>query len=174
MLFICYSIFLLNILQDSSFSNQITFIFHIQGVFNLPGRGFRQCITSTSSVPMMLNDVIVHVKQFVIALVSVDGCSSFPDPDGFLDVPDSSVGFLVYKFHSLPVYDVVFGCHMVCKGICIDGRHQPFFPAPCVFLFFRVVYVLSQFLQSCFSCLPNVLSTTVLAWYLVHQFTLFF
>ena len=32
---------LLNILQDSSFSNQRTFIFHIQGVFNLPGRGFR-------------------------------------------------------------------------------------------------------------------------------------
>ena len=64
--------------------------------------GFRQCITSTSSVPMTLNDVIVHVRQFVIALVSVDGCSSFPDPDGFLDMPDSSVGFLVYNFHSLP------------------------------------------------------------------------
>ena len=64
---------LLNILQDSSFSNQITFIFHIQGVFNLPGRGFRQRITLTSSVPMTLNDVIVHVRQFVIALVSVDG-----------------------------------------------------------------------------------------------------
>ena len=93
---------------------------------NLPGRGFRQLITSTSSVPMMLNDVIVHVRQFVIALVSVDGCSGFPD--GFLDVPDSSVGFLVYNFHSLPVYDVVFGCRMVCKGGFIDGRHQSFFP----------------------------------------------
>ena len=111
---------------------QINFIFHIQGVFNLPGRGFRQCITLTSSVPMMLNDVIVHVRQFVIALVSVDGCSSFPDPDGFFDVPDSSVGFLVYNFHSLPVYDVVFSCCMVCKGGFIDGRHQSFFPAPCV------------------------------------------
>ena len=30
----------------------------------------------------------------------------FPDPDGFFDVLDSSVGFLVYNFHSLPVYDV--------------------------------------------------------------------
>ena len=29
---------LLNILQDSSFSNQITLIFHIHGVFNLPGK----------------------------------------------------------------------------------------------------------------------------------------
>ena len=29
-----------------------------------------------------------------------------------------------------------------------------FFPAPCVFLFFRVVYILSVFLQSCFSSLP--------------------
>ena len=97
-------LFSLNILQDSSFSNQITFILHIQGVFNLPGRGFHQRINSTSSVSMTLNDVIVHVKQFVIALVSVDECSSFPDPDGFLDMPDSSVGFLVYTFHSLPVY----------------------------------------------------------------------
>ena len=59
--------------------NQITLIFYIQGVFNLPGRSFRQRITLTSSVPMTLNDVIVHVRQFVIALVSVDGCSSFPD-----------------------------------------------------------------------------------------------
>ena len=58
-------------------------IFHIQGVFNLPGRGFRQRITLTSSVPMTLNDIIVHMRQFVIALVFVDGCSSFPDPDGF-------------------------------------------------------------------------------------------
>ena len=85
---------------------------------------------------MTLNDVIVHVRQFVITLVSVDGCSSFPDPDGFLDVPDSSVGFLVYNFHSLPVYDVVFSCRMVCKGGFIDGKHQSFFPTPCVFLFF--------------------------------------
>ena len=126
---------LLNILQDSSFSNQITFILHIQGVFNLPGRGFRQCITSTSSVPVMLNDVIVHVRQVVIALVSVDGSSSFPDPDGFLDKPDSSVGYLVYNFHSLPVYDVVFSCHMVFKGGFIDGGHQSFFRSLCIFLF---------------------------------------
>ena len=118
-------------------------------MFNLPCRAFRQRITSTSSVPMTLNDVIVHVRQFVIALVSVDGCSSFPDPDGFLDMPDSSVGFLVYNFHSLPVYDVVLSCHMVCKGECIHGRHQSF-SAPCVFFFFHVVYVLSVFLQSCF------------------------
>ena len=115
---------------------QITLILHIQGVFNLPGRGFRQRITSTSSVPMMLNDVIVHVRQFVIALISVDGCSSFPDPDGLLYMLDCSVGFLVYNFHSLPIYDVVFSCCKVCKGGFIDGRHQSFFFAPCVFLFF--------------------------------------
>ena len=78
---------LLNILQHSSFSNQRTSILYIQCVLNLPGRGFRQRITLTSSVPMTLNDVIVHVRQFVIALVSVDGCSGFPDPDGFLDMP---------------------------------------------------------------------------------------
>ena len=87
-------------------SNQIAFILHIQGVFNLPGRGFRQRITLISSVPMTLNDVILHVRQFVIALVSVGGCSSFPGPDGFLDVPDSSVRFLVHMVHSLPVIDV--------------------------------------------------------------------
>ena len=78
-------------------------------MFDLPGRGFHQRITSTSSVPMTLNDVFIHTRQFVIALVSVDGCSTFPDPDGFLDVPDSSVGFLVCNFHPpLPVYGVVF------------------------------------------------------------------
>ena len=141
---------LLNILQDSSFSNQITFILHIQDVFSLPGRGFQQRVTLISSVPMTLDDVIVHVRQFIIALVSVDGCCSFSDPDGFFDVPDSSVGFLVYNVHSLPVYDVVFSCCMVCKGGFIDGRHKSFFPAPCVFLFFRVVYILSVFIQSCF------------------------
>ena len=48
---------LLNTHQDSLFSNQRTFILHIQGVFNLPGRGFCQLITSTSSVLMTLNDV---------------------------------------------------------------------------------------------------------------------
>ena len=41
---------LLNILQDSSFSNQRTFDLHIQGIFNLLGRGFRQIIKSNSSV----------------------------------------------------------------------------------------------------------------------------
>ena len=58
-----------NILQDSSFSNQITFILHIQGVFSLPGRGFHQRVTLISSVPMTFDDVIVHVRQFIIALV---------------------------------------------------------------------------------------------------------
>ena len=77
--------------------DQITFILHIQGVFSLPGRGFHQRVTLISSVPMTLDDVIVHVRQFIIALVSVDGCCSFSDPDGFFDVPDSSVGFLVYN-----------------------------------------------------------------------------
>ena len=67
---------------------QITFILHIQGVFSLPGRGFHQRVTLISSVPMTLDDVIVHVRQFIIALVSVDGCSSFFDPDGFFDVPE--------------------------------------------------------------------------------------
>ena len=112
-------------------SNQITFILHIQGVFSLPGRGFRQRVTLISSVPMTLDDVIVHVRQFIIALVSVDGGSSFSDPDGFFDVPDSSVGFLVYNVHSLPVYDVVFSCRMVCKGGFIDGRHQFFSRSLC-------------------------------------------
>ena len=79
-------------------------------MFRLPGRGFHQRVTLISSVPMTLDDVIVRVRQFIIALVSVDGCCSFSDPDGFLDMPDSSVGFLVYNVHSLPVYDVVFSC----------------------------------------------------------------
>ena len=71
-------------------------------MFNLPGRGFRQRITLTSSVPMTLNDVIVHVRQFV----SVDGCSGFPDPDGFFDYiickredeENNSMPFLDAKF----------------------------------------------------------------------------
>ena len=124
--------------SDVSFNklNQITFILHIQGVFSLPGRGFHQCVTLISLVPMTLDDVIVHVRQFIIALVSVDGCSSFSDPDGFLDVPYSSVGFLAYNVHSLPADDVVFSCRMVCKGRFIDGRHQSFFPLLVYFSFF--------------------------------------
>ena len=105
-------------------------------MFSLPGRGFHQRVTLISSVPMTLDDVIVHVRQFIIALVSVDGCSSFSDPDGFLYVPDFSVGFLVYNVHSLPVYDVVFSCRMVCKGGFIDGRHQSFFSLLVYFSFF--------------------------------------
>ena len=46
-------------------------------MLNLPGRGFHQRVTLISSVPMTLDDVIVHVRQFIIALVSVDGCCSF-------------------------------------------------------------------------------------------------
>ena len=114
--------------KPSPKSNQITFILHIQGVFSLPGRGFHQRVT--------LDDVIVHMRQFIIALVSVDGCSSFSDPDGFLDVPDSSVGFFVYNAHSLPVYDVVFSCRMICKGGFIDGKHQSFYPLVVYFSFF--------------------------------------
>ena len=124
-------------------------------MFSLPGRGFHQRVMLISSVPMTLDDVIVHVRQFIIALVSVDGCSSFSDPDGFFDVPDSSVGFLVYNVHSLPAYDVVFSCRMVYKGGFIDGRHQSFFPAPCVFLFFRVVF------SCCPFCVPPVVFLVV-------------
>ena len=54
---------LLNILQDSSFSNQITFILHIQGVFSLLGRGFHQRVTLISSVPMTLDDVDESLYQ---------------------------------------------------------------------------------------------------------------
>ena len=104
-------------------------------MFNLPGRGFRQHITSTSSVPMTLNDVIVHVRQFIIALVSVDGCSSFPDPDGFLDMPDSSVGFLVYNFHSLPVYDTIFSGRMVLRADLLMVDINLFFRSLCISLF---------------------------------------
>ena len=87
-------------------------------MFNLPGRGFRQLITSTSSVPM--------------TLVSVDGCSGFPDPDGFLDLPDSSFGFLVYSFHSLPVYDVVFSCRMAVRANLLMVDINVFFRSLCI------------------------------------------
>ena len=143
-----------NTFRTSLFLNQITFILHIQGVFSLPGRGFHQRVTLISSVPMTLDDVIVHVRQFIIAVVSVDGCCSFSDSDGFFDVPDSSVGFLVYNVHSLPVYDVVFSCRMVCKGGFIDGRHQSFFPASCVPPdVFLVVFLSPQCTQHHSSCM---------------------
>ena len=85
------------------------------------------------------------MRQFVIALISVDGCSGFPDPDGFLDMPDSLVGFLFYNFHSLPVYDVVFSCRMVCKGGFIDGRHQYFVP---LLVYFSCFVLSTSFLCS--------------------------
>ena len=124
-------------------------------MFSLPGRGFRQRVTLTSSVPMTLDDIIVHVRQFIVALVSVDGCSSFPDPDGFLDMPDSLVGFLVYNVHSLPVYDVVFSCRVVCKCRFIDGRHQSFFPRSlCISLFFVLSTSFLCSFSRLFSSLP--------------------
>ena len=145
---LCHSVNFRHTLVNKKIKEMIVtsdnFHFTYPRCFSLPGRGFHQRVTLISSVPMTLDDVIIHVRQFIIALVCVDGC-----PDGFLDVPDSSVGFLVYNVHS-PVCDVVFSCRMVCKGGFIDGRHQSVFPAPCVFLFFRVVYILSVFLQSCF------------------------
>ena len=55
-------------------------------MFSLPGRGFHQRVTLISSVPMTLDDVIVHVRQFIIALVSVDGCSSFSECTMYDDV----------------------------------------------------------------------------------------
>ena len=56
-------------------------------------------------------------------------------------MPDSSVGFLVYN---LSVYDVVFSCHMVCKGGFIDGRHQSFFRS----LYFPFFVLSTSFLCS--------------------------
>ena len=80
-------------------------------MFNLPGRGLRQRTTSTSSVPITLNDVIVHVRQFVV-------------------------------WFSVIAWSVRADLLMVDINL---------FFAPCVFSIFRVVYVLSVFLQSCFN-----------------------
>ena len=155
---------LLNILQDSSFSNQRTFIVHIQSVFNLPGRGFRQLIKLTSSVPMTLNEVIVHVRQFIIVLACVDGCSLI-----CRILRLGSLSTIFTPSQSMMWFSVVTWS-VRADLLMVDIN---LFSAPCVFPIFCVVYVLSVFLQSCFFCLPNVLSTTVLAWYFVHQFALF-
>ena len=69
-------------------------------------------------------------------------------------MPDSSVGFLVYNFQSLPVYDVVFSCRMVCMGRFIDGRHKYFFP---LLVYFFLIVLSTYFLCSSshvFSSLP--------------------
>ena len=63
---------------------------------------------------MTLNDVMVHVRQFVITLLKVYGYYCFPEPDGFLDIPDSSVRFPVCKFRLLLGYGTVFSCNVAC------------------------------------------------------------
>ena len=175
---------LLNFLQESSFSNQITFILHIQGVFSLPGRGFHQRVTLVSSVPMTFDDVIVHVRQFIIALVSVDGCSSF-----FL-IQMASLMCRILRLGSLSTMFTPSQSMMWFSVVAWSVRADLlmvdinlFFPLLVYFSFFvlstsflcsssRVFSSLP--LSPMYSFLPNVLSTTVLAWYLVHQFTLFF
>ena len=82
-------------------------------MFNLPGRGFRQRITLTSSVPMTLNDIIVHAgkaKKLQQHMNSVDptGSTIFTREDEennsmpFLDAKftrkeDGSVKSIVYR-----------------------------------------------------------------------------
>ena len=46
-------------------------------MFSLPGRGFHQRVTLISSVPMTLDDVIVQVRQFIIALSLLMGVLAF-------------------------------------------------------------------------------------------------
>ena len=74
-------------------------------MFSLPGRGFHQRVTLISSVPMTLDDVIVHVRQFIIALVSVDGCSSIFFPvehyGAISNLPYSSAGPMFPCMHIL-------------------------------------------------------------------------
>jgi len=75
----------------------------------------------TSSV-LMTDDVIVHVGQLVIVLISVNWCFRLLNPDGFLHLSDSSVWFFIHNFPFLLVCDVIFSCCIVCKGGFIDVR----------------------------------------------------
>ena len=122
-------------------------------MFSLPGRGFHQRVTLISSVPMTLDDVIVHVRQFIIALVSVDGCSSFSDPDGFLMCRILRLGSLstmLTPSQSMMWFSVV-AWSVRADLLMVDINLS--FPLLVYFSFFRVVYILSVFLQSCFSSL---------------------
>ena len=119
-------------------------------MFSLTGRGFHQRVTLISSVPMTLDDVIVHVRQFIIALVSVDGCSSF------FPIQMASLMCRILRFGSLSTMFTPSQYMMWFSVVAWSVRADLlivdinlFFPAPCVFLFFRVVYILSVFLQSC-------------------------
>ena len=73
---------------------------------------------------MTLNGVIVHVRQFVIALVSVDECSCFLDPDGFLDMLDSSVGLGMMWF-SVVVWSVRADLLMIDSALDVLSLRPP-------------------------------------------------
>ena len=67
-------------------------------------RGFRLTLHKV----LMMNDVIVHVGQLVIALVSVHWCLCLSDPDGLLYLPCSFIWLFTNDFRSLPDYGMVF------------------------------------------------------------------
>jgi len=69
---------------------------------------------------MTLNDVMVHARHFIITLLKVYGYSCFPEPYGFLDMPDSSVGFSVCNVRLLLVYGTVFSCRVGCMIYCCE------------------------------------------------------
>ena len=135
-------------------------------MFNLPGRGFHQRITSTSSVPMTPNDVIVHVRQFVIVLVSVDGCLVFLIEIASLICRILRLGSLSTIFapsQSMTWFSVVawsvradlfmVDINLFFRSLCISLFScclHPFCVPPVVFL---VVFLSSQCTQPHSSCM---------------------
>ena len=154
----------------------IKFLFFISNfkMFFLPIETFVWHYMLTSSV-LMMNDVIVHMGSSWLPLSLFIGVF-------VLLIQMASFICRVLLFGSLSIVFApspsLMWFSVVAWSVWVDllKLDIKLFPAPCVFLTVHVVYVLPVFVLSCFQQSPylsNIPGTTVLAWYLVRQLTLF-
>ena len=77
--------------------------------------------TSTVLMTYWSDNVIVHVKKFVIAFVSVNRCLGLAYRYGLFHESSPSLGLSIYHFYSLQVHEKVFGGCVVCEGEFVGG-----------------------------------------------------
>ena len=67
------------------------------------------------------SNAILHVRKFVIVLVSVDCCLGLVYLCGLFQVSAPSVSLSIYHVYSLPVYDMIIGGCVVCEDGLVGG-----------------------------------------------------
>ena len=93
------------------------------------------------SVLMTMDDVIVHMRKFVIVLLLVDRCLGLVCPYGLFHKSSPSVSLRIYHFYSLTVFEMVFSGCVVCEGGLVGGGLRPLIFYPCVLFFLCILYI---------------------------------